>query len=130
MKRRLSWRVPRPRAEQLWTATYILMGLRYDLALAENLLQGVLDMEESVTYQAIIAKGEKKGILEGARKILLRLGQLQFAKAAPAWARAALEKVGSLDELENISTRLMTVRSWDELLPSARKRSRRSTSDF
>jgi len=45
----------------LWTATYVLMGLRYDLALAGELLKGVLAMEESVTYQEIIRKGEARG---------------------------------------------------------------------
>ena len=37
------------------------MGLRYDEALADKLLEGVRAMEDSVTYQAIIRKGEAKG---------------------------------------------------------------------
>jgi predicted transposase YdaD len=54
MKERLSTEVPRSEEAILWTATYVLMGLRYDQTLASELLKGALAMEESVTYQEII----------------------------------------------------------------------------
>jgi len=41
----------------LWTATYVLMGLKYPSAFTEQLLRGVRQMKESVTYQAILAEG-------------------------------------------------------------------------
>jgi predicted transposase YdaD len=57
MKERLRGR-SRAQAGDVWTATYLLMGLRYEQALVNQLLEGVIAMEESVTYQALIAKGE------------------------------------------------------------------------
>jgi predicted transposase YdaD len=71
MKERLDREVPRRQAAELWSATYILMGTRYEESLIETLLQGVITMEESVTYQAILRKGKAQGVAEEARKILL-----------------------------------------------------------
>ena len=62
----------------LWTETYVLMGLRYNRALAAELLKGVREMEESVTYQEIIRKGKAEGLTEEARRILLRMGTKAF----------------------------------------------------
>ncbi len=45
------------RAKELWTATRILLGLRFPNALIDALLQGVMGMKESVSYQAIVAEG-------------------------------------------------------------------------
>src|SRR5438309_565782 len=49
----------RARAAKLWTATFILMGLRYEQAFTVRLFEEVGTMEESVTYQWIVSKGEK-----------------------------------------------------------------------
>jgi predicted transposase YdaD len=46
--------------DSLWTATFILMGLEYDQAVARQLLRGVRIMKESVTYQAILEEVERK----------------------------------------------------------------------
>ena len=56
---------PRPRSEKLWTATYLLMGLCYSEELVSRLLEGVHNMQESTTYQAILREGLKKGLEEG-----------------------------------------------------------------
>ena len=75
--RRMQERLGRPdardRAPKMWTATYILMGLRYEQAFTARLFEEIATMEESVTYQAIIAKGAK----QEARKLLLRQGHLR-----------------------------------------------------
>ena len=58
--RRMAARIdsePRPRADKLWTATFLLMGLRYSDELASQLLEGVQNMKESTTYQAILREG-------------------------------------------------------------------------
>ena len=52
---------PRPRSVKLWTATYLLMGLCYSEELVSRLLEGVHNMQESTTYQAILREGLKKG---------------------------------------------------------------------
>ena len=52
----------------LWTATFILMGLIYPANFAKTLLQGKSYMRESTTYQAILREGEAKGKAEGKAK--------------------------------------------------------------
>lgn len=49
----------------IWTAIYLLLGLRYDKDTIAQLLRGVQAMEESVTYQEILLKGKQKGLAEG-----------------------------------------------------------------
>jgi predicted transposase YdaD len=51
----------RPNALKLWTAVYVLMGLRYSKEFVSHLLEGVLDMQESTTYQAILSEGRSEG---------------------------------------------------------------------
>jgi hypothetical protein len=77
-------------------------------------------MEESTTYQAIIAKGRAEGRVEGqaaeARKILLRQGTKRFG-SPDARTRSAIEAIADVDRLEQLTERLLDVSSWDELLP-------------
>jgi hypothetical protein len=126
MKDRLSSRKLRPRAERLWTATYVLMALRYSEALASQLFREVLTMEESVTYQWIIRKGE----VREARKVLLLQGRIRFGEP-PAEVIAALEAIQDIPELEELGGRIVQVDSWDELLnlsgPRSRSRRRKRT---
>ncbi len=58
----------RSRSLKLWTATYLLMGLCYSEELVSRLLEGVHNMQESTTYQAILREGLKKGLAEGREK--------------------------------------------------------------
>jgi predicted transposase YdaD len=101
---------------RLWTAVDVLMGLRYDRVLVEQLLQGVRGMKESVTYQAIVEEGVVKGELRGARRVLLRLGERLFGKPAGASVRSRIESINSLDVLDHLSDRVLQVHSWEELL--------------
>lgn len=107
-------------AAKLWAATYILMGLRYSAEFTDQLFHGALTMEESTTYQAIIAKGRAEGRVEGqaaeARKILLRQGTKRFG-SPDARTRSAIEAIADVDRLEQLTERLLDVSSWDELLP-------------
>ncbi len=57
MQERLDREATKNQAETLWTATYILMGLKYSDELIDRLLEGVQDMKESVTYQKILREG-------------------------------------------------------------------------
>ncbi len=72
-------RLPAPESAKLWTATYVLVGLRYSRQLAAQLLEGVIGMEDSVTYQAIVEKGIEKGAVSEARKFFLRLAKKRLA---------------------------------------------------
>lgn len=127
MDRRLSAEVTPAEAGQLWTATRVLMGLRFSEEKASMLLQGVRHMRESVTYQAIVAEGEAKGRAEGkaaeARHLLLRLGRKRLG-AIDAKTKAAIEEISSIAQLEDLSERVLDVASWQELLAPGRPRRR------
>src|SRR5262249_52103329 len=102
-----------------WTATYVLMGLRYERELIDRLLQGVIEMEESVTYQGILEKGEARGEAKGevkeARRLVLLQGNKRFGPAPPE-VTAALQAITDTDKLEQLGLRLLDVESWHELL--------------
>ena len=106
-------------AGQLWTAVDVLLGLRYDRALIEQLLQGVRGMKESVTYQAIVEEGAVKGRLEGVRHSLILLGEELFGTPPGPHARASIEAINSLEQLDQLTRRAPRVRSWEELLADA-----------
>jgi predicted transposase YdaD len=119
MKQRLSGRRVRHEAPRLWTATFVLLGMRYSEAAAAQLLEGVTAMEESVTYQAIVRKGR----VQGVRGLLLRQGAVQFGRPSKA-VRDALEAITDPERLDHLGERLLRAASWEELLdlpPAARK---------
>ena len=111
MKQRLDREAPPGQIADLWSATYILMGVRYEDALVQSLLQGVLTMKESVTYQAIIREGEAKE----ARKMILIQGREKFGEPS-AEVEAALNALSEVSQLEQLGVRLLRVSSWEELL--------------
>jgi predicted transposase YdaD len=133
MGQRLSGRRGRRRAEVVWAAAYILLGLRYTPALAAQLFRGVVSMKESSTYQAILeegrAEGERRGAVAEARKLLRVFGDRTLG---PPDARiaTAIERIDDLARLEELCDRLPTAGSWQELLaqqaPGRRGRRRQS----
>jgi predicted transposase YdaD len=114
---------PEPRATKLWAATYLLMGLRYSDELASRLLEGVKNMQESATYQAILRRGRNEGVVEGrireAQRLLHRQGTKRFGEP-DAGTAAALEAIQDIDRLETLCERILDadLQSWDELLRS------------
>jgi hypothetical protein len=130
MEERLAGESPE-QAALLWTATYILMGLRYTREFTGRLLRGVRAMRESVTWQAIFEEGEAKGIeegkamgeAEGIRKTLRLLGARKFGSPDPA-TETALAAITDPSELQALGVRLLDVESWQELIPAAPKRRR------
>lgn len=120
MKERLSAETAPSEEAVLWTATFLLMGLRFDQALATELLKGVRTMKESVTYQAII----NEGAAEEAQRILLRLGTKAFG-APDAATKAVLAGISDPERLETLILRVGEVKGWDELL--AKPKSRRGS---
>ena len=106
-------------AAEAWTATLILMGLKYSREFAEHLLEGVRQMEDSVTYQAIlekgVVKGEQQGKVREARSIALKLGRRRFGPP-PTEIQAAFDRITDLARLETLSERVLDVSSWEEVL--------------
>jgi predicted transposase YdaD len=119
MRERVAAEAPEEKRKTIWAATYVLMGLRYPEALADQLLQGVLGMEESVTYQAIIRKGEARGEARGevtaTRRHVLRAGRSKFGEP-DASTQAAIEAIADRERLERLFNRIFEVASWKELL--------------
>ena len=134
MKQRLEQETTPVAGAELWTATKLLMGLCYEPALVNLLLQGVMTMKESSTYREIveegIVKGEQQGRLGEARRMLVRIGTSHF-KAAPREAeQAALDAILDVEKFEEMGDRMLQCRSWAELLGIAetppRSRKKRS----
>jgi len=113
MERRISLEATPAEAGTLWTAAEILMGLRYPKTLTNSLLQGIhmMNMEDSVTYMAIV----EKGMVRARRDDILRQGRKKFG--APSEAVTTL--LAGIDEphrLADIVDRLQDASTWDELL--------------
>ena len=85
-----------------------------------------LKMEESVTYQAILAKGEQQGRLKEAKKLLLLWGRRRFDPPSGAM-EAIIEEVNELSRIESWLLRLQEESSWETLLaaPSSQPRRRK-----
>ena len=62
-----------------------------------------------------IEEGIKEGEIKGARRLVLRQGQLRFGPPDEA-TRRAIEAIADLARLEGMADRLLAVSSWAELL--------------
>lgn len=106
-------------ARDLWAATFILMGLRYDADEARQLLHEARAMRESATYQWILDEGRVEGRAEGraeeARRLLIRLGSRRYGPPSAENVRQ-IEALDSPERLEQLADGLFTAGSWNELL--------------
>jgi predicted transposase YdaD len=112
MEKRLRRRAPPSLRSQIWTSSFVLMGLRYQREFTKTLFARVLGMKESTTYQAII----EEGAVEEARKLLLQLGTERFETTPNKKAMAALMEISDLRKLERLHARVLKVQSWEQLL--------------
>lgn len=119
MRERILTEVSESDANDLWTASFVLMGLKYRAEFTAALMKGVRSMQDSVTYQAIIregeAKGEAKGKAEEARRMLQLVGSARFGPVDSATKRA-LDQIADIERLESLAIRVAAVESWSELL--------------
>lgn len=110
--------VPPSTRDLLWTSGYILMGLRYSEEEAGQALQGVRNMRESVTYQAILREGQEKGRDEGrietAREAVLDVLRDRFTTVPPA-VEARIRAAIDLSRLKAALRQALHVASPDEL---------------
>ena len=111
MEARIQESVPDSEAADIWAATFILMGLKYDRDFAASLLKGVRKMLESSTYRAIVEEGAENE----ARKLIILLGTRRFGPLDEK-SHAKLDGITSIDHLERLGVRLLEVEGWDELL--------------
>ena len=105
----------------LWTATYFLMGMRYPEEFGFRFLEGVRNMRESTTYQAVLKEGREEGRIagriEGDQRLLLRQGTKRFGEPDAATI-AAIKAIQDVDRLEALGDRIVDpgIQTWDELL--------------
>ena len=121
-----------PLQGRLWTAIQILLGLRYEAAFIDQLLTGVIAMEDSATYQAIIRKGQEQGLRIGrqegreegreegriveAIQAILRVGQRRLRTSPPLEVVNYLETITELNRLEALLEQAVEMQNWTELL--------------
>jgi hypothetical protein len=108
----------REQAATLWTATCLLMGLRYEEEQVDAIIEGVSAMlfgieglEESSVYQGIFRKGR----VEEARQVLLLQGHEKFGPPDPR-VEATIDTIADLGRLHDLIKRLLDVPTWEELL--------------
>ena len=122
MEERFARLTDRTSVGDLWTATKVLMGLRYDKVFTDQLLRGVRAMKESVTYQAIVEEGVQKGVQKGklqeVQQVIVRIGTKRFKLPPNPKQIQELEAVKDVASLENLAERVLDVRTWSELLAS------------
>lgn len=78
-----------------------------------------MQMEESVTYQAILRRGMQDGLQQGlqreARAVLLRLGRKKLGPPT-AQHEAIIAAIDDVARLEALSEKILDVTTWDDLL--------------
>jgi predicted transposase YdaD len=116
MKRRLDLEAPEE-AKELWTATRIMMGLRWSPDRIGQLLKGVQGMKESTTYQEIIREGFEEGRTEQARSSILQSGTKKFGRPSAA-VKAALNEITDHRQLQDLVDQMVvgSAKTWAELL--------------
>jgi predicted transposase YdaD len=115
MTERITRELVQPESGHLLTAAYILSGLRVRPEIVDRVFEGVKDMQESSTYQALLSKGRIEGRIEGERTLLLRQARVRFGEPDPALL-AALTGITDVDRLEVLGERIFRVNSWQEWL--------------
>ena len=116
MIRRMGERLAEPAAveaaPELWTASSILMGLKYEKALIQRLIQEVRGMAESVTIEIF----EEWGALKRAKKTILQMGAVKFGTPPSDEVRQRIQGIDDLNRFDQLDIRLLQVNSWGELL--------------
>ncbi|HUG92108.1 MAG TPA: hypothetical protein VML55_14810 [Planctomycetaceae bacterium] len=116
MAERLDRELPRAEAADLWTATYVLVGLRYDRPFARALLRGVREiMKESTTYQEIVEEGIETGRVEAKQDVLILIGSKRFGHAPDDRSLAAIRATKDLERLEELLLRALDAEAWSDL---------------
>jgi hypothetical protein len=98
-------------ADDLWSATLLLLGLRYDATEARQLLPGDIQMRESTTYQAILEEGR----VDEVRHDIIELGAEKFGPPDRATV-AAIDGLNDLDTLRRLLRTILRTTTWQDLL--------------
>src|SRR5262249_55743055 len=96
---------------RVMAATVVLTGLRVSREEAAKAFQGVRGMRESTTYQLILDEGRVAAI----QKVVLKLGTELFGPPGET-EKTILSGLTDPDRLDRMSSRLLSVGGWQELL--------------
>jgi len=103
-------------AKSLYGSTFVLCGLRYDTAQIEKLYRDLsMTLEESTTYQLILQRGEARGAVAEAHRLLLAQGRRRFGPATNE-TEAAVLRIIDRDRLQRIAEHIFEATDWDDLL--------------
>jgi predicted transposase YdaD len=116
IKQRLEAESDTAAVAELWTATKVLLGLRYEARFVDQLLQGVRTMKESTTYQAIKQEGREEGRLEEVREDIRCLGEQKFQSPPPTHVQKTLVSIVDLEQLKQLLKKVLDAATWDELI--------------
>jgi hypothetical protein len=97
------------------TATFVFTGLRLSREIVQQISQGVKGMGEPSTYQGNFEEVRQEGRLEGARRILVRLGTQRLGPPSEA-EKNTLSTISDLERLERMLDRLVPPAHWRALL--------------
>jgi hypothetical protein len=111
VKERLRGHVRGGLAAQLWSASLILLGLRFPETLIGPLLEESMNLEDSSTYRLLRARFKA----EEARSILLRLARRRLG-TPPEGAEEAVNAVSDLKRLEELAEEVFDMNDWSDLL--------------
>ncbi len=82
-------------------------------------------LKDSSFYQVLLKEAKEIGEQEGRIKELvgaiIRAGQIRFGRL-PRAARAAIEAIDDLDWFRHLHDRVLTAKSWEDLLAEKRGR--------
>ena len=105
--KRLRTETTREQAGKMETTTLILLGLRYENAIIQQLFREVPEMEESTTYQYIMRRG--------VTETILRQGRRKFGEPSAEQAQS-LKDIANNERLQQLADRILDATSWQELL--------------
>ena len=106
--------IPESDRQVIHTATFILLGLRYDPAVVSQAFMGVNTMRESTTYQSILQEGRVEGRVEGRQEAVIELLEDRFG-VLPVPIIAEIRSVSDIAQLKSLLHQAAHIASLDEL---------------
>jgi len=106
------------RQADMWSATFTLMGLRYEATFIHTFLNEVSHMRESSFYQMILDEGRQEVLLASSRSVIYRVGMIVFGTRADEHVRDQIEAIDNVETLDQLADQIQLVKSWSELIPS------------
>ena len=133
IEERLSEPAARGYSSMIWSATGLVMGLRYTPETIYQTLRRIMGIEESSVYQDLLQRGEARGLVKGAvkgaldeaRKLVLKLGKKRFGLPNDQ-VKTALKGMVDVADIERLHDKLLDVKNWEELLDLPRTKRKKS----